>query len=80
MVITILVTLIQILIWIVIVDVVLSYFMDPYHPVRQALDGIVGPLLAPIRGIMPFMGGIDFSPLILILLLQLLANLLIRSF
>jgi YggT family protein len=80
MAITVLITLIQILIWIVIADVVLSYFMDPYHPLRQALDGIVGPLLAPIRSIMPFMGGVDFSPLILILLLQLLANVLSRSF
>ena len=72
--------LVQFFTLLIIVDILLSYFMDPYHPVRQALDTIVEPLLAPIRNIMPYMGGIDFSPLILILLLQLLGSLLIELF
>ena len=72
--------LVQFFTLLIIVDILLSYFMDPYHPVRQALDTIVEPMLAPIRNIMPYMGGIDFSPLILILLLQLLGSLLIELF
>ena len=52
--------------------VVLSYFMDPYHPVRQAIDGIVNPILNPIRRIMPQTGMIDFSPLVAIILVQIL--------
>jgi YggT family protein len=68
----------QLLFWVVIIDVLLSYFMDPYHPVRRALDGIVQPMLAPIRRILPPLGGFDFSPFVLLILLQLLANIIIR--
>jgi len=57
----------------VIVSVVLSYVMSPYHPVRRALDRIVDPLLAPIRRVVPLVGMFDFSPLILIILVQVLA-------
>lgn len=68
----------QLLVLLVIVSVILSYFMDPYHPVRRAIDGVVEPMLAPIRRIVPLVGALDFSPLVLILLIQLLSNLLIR--
>ncbi len=67
-----------ILVLIVLVSVILSYFMDPYHPLRQFLDRIVEPMLAPIRRVVPLLGMLDFSPLILILLIQLVGNLLIR--
>jgi YggT family protein len=62
----------------VLVSVILSYFMDPYHPVRRFLDGIVEPMLAPIRRVVPLIGMLDISPLILILLIQLIGNLLTR--
>lgn len=58
--------------WIVIINALLSYFMSPYHPLRMALNRIVEPMLAPIRQIMPQTGMIDFSPLVLIILLQLI--------
>ncbi len=64
----------QLIFWVVIIDVILSYFMDPYHPVRRALDGFVEPMLAPIRRILPPLGGLDFSPFVLLILIQLLAN------
>lgn len=54
----------------VIVNVFISYFMSPYHPVRQTLNRIVEPLMAPIRRVVPPIGMIDFSPLILIILIQ----------
>lgn len=66
------------LVLIVLVSVILSYFMNPYHPVRRFLDGIVEPLLAPIRRVVPLVGMLDFSPLILIVLIQLIGNLLTR--
>jgi YggT family protein len=68
----------QLLVLLVIVGVVLSYFMDPYHPVRRAVDSVVEPMLAPIRRVVPLVGMLDFSPLILIILIQLLANIIIR--
>ena len=67
-----------ILVLMVLVSVILSYFMDPYHPVRRFLDSIVEPMLAPIRRIVPLVGMLDFSPLILIVLIQLIGNLLRR--
>ena len=64
--------------WVVIASVLLSYFLDPYHPIRQALDRIVDPFLAPIRRMMPTsMGGLDFSPMVLILLVWFLSRLII---
>jgi YggT family protein len=61
----------QILILLVFVAVILSFFMAPYHPVRMAIDRIIDPLLAPIRRVVPSVGMFDFSPLILMLLIQL---------
>jgi YggT family protein len=66
----------RILIILVIVDVVLSYFMSPYHPVRITVARIVGPLLAPIRRIIPPVQMIDFSPIILIILIQVIDSIL----
>lgn len=69
----------RIYIWVIIISVLLSYFMrDPYHPVRQGIDNLVRPLLDPIRRIMPATGMFDFSPIILILLVQVVANMLVR--
>ena len=68
----------QLLVLLVIISVILSYFMDPYHPVRRAIDAIVGPMLSPIRRVVPLVGMLDFSPLVLIILIQVVGNLLIR--
>jgi YggT family protein len=67
----------NLLIWIVIADVLLSYFVDPYHPIRRALDSIVEPFLAPIRRFLPNTGMVDFSPMVLTLLIWLLTRFLI---
>ena len=78
----ILITLINTLEWILIllvfISVILSYVMDPYHPVRRGVDRIVEPMLSPIRRIVPLAGMLDFSPLILIILIQLISSLLVR--
>jgi len=63
-------TLSQILVLLVFASIILSYFMDPYHPIRRGIDNIVEPMLAPIRRIVPLVGMLDFSPLVLILLIQ----------
>ena len=61
----------------------LSFFLSPYHPVRETLGKVVEPLLAPIRKLLPPTGGIDLSPLVLIIILQILGAVfvaLLRSF
>lgn len=67
----------QLLVLLVVVSVILSYFMDPYHPIRRSIDSVVEPMLAPIRRVVPLIGVLDLSPLILIILVQLLSNLLV---
>jgi YggT family protein len=62
----------------VIVQVALSYFMSPFHLVRRTIDRIVEPMLAPIRKVVPLVGMFDFSPLILIVLVQVLATVVIN--
>jgi YggT family protein len=68
----------NIYVWIVIASILLSYFVDPYHPVRQGVDNLVRPLLDPIRKIVPPVGMLDFSPFVLIILIQVVSNLLVR--
>ena len=58
---------------IILLKVVLSYFMDPYHPFRQSVDRLIDPLLKPIRQIIPTVGRFDFSPIILIILVEIIA-------
>ncbi|MFO3797837.1 MAG: YggT family protein [Anaerolineales bacterium] len=67
----------QMLILIVILDALLSFILPPYHPLREALGRIVNPMLNPIRRVVPLVGTFDFSPLILILLIEFVSRLLI---
>jgi YggT family protein len=67
----------NLLIFLVIADSLVSFILSPYHPVRETLDRIVNPLLSPIRRIIPLMGTLDLSPLILIILVEILAKILI---
>jgi YggT family protein len=57
-----------ILSWLVAFDVINLRNRLAYNIVRT-LDAIVEPILRPIRRIMPNLGGVDISPIILLLLL-----------
>jgi YggT family protein len=70
----------QALIFVIILDVVLTYFMRPDQPLRYALDQIVNPLLEPIRKLLPQGIGIDFSPMVLIIIIEIIQMLLIGLF
>jgi YggT family protein len=74
----------QILVWIIIVQVILSWLVafnvinTSSNFVRTLLDGLdrlTAPLYRPIRKILPDFGGIDFSPIVLILAIQILRKL-----
>jgi YggT family protein len=52
--------------------------MSPYHPVRKTLDKIVEPLLAPFRRIIPPVQGIDFSPMVLLIVVQIVEYILLQ--
>lgn len=68
---------VQLFTLLVIIKIFLSYFMSPYHPVRMNIDRIVDPMLQPIRRIVPLVGMLDLSPLILIILVQLIGRIII---
>jgi YggT family protein len=50
--------------------------VSPYHPAMQFLIEITEPLLAPIRRSVPPIGGLDFSPMVALLILWFVEQLL----
>ena len=66
----------NILIILIFIWVILSWILSPYHPLREALDRIVEPMLAPIRRVIPSVGMIDLSPMILMILIELVSRIL----
>ncbi len=59
------------IIGLVILQAILSW-VNPYAPLAPAIQQLTQPLLAPIQRIVPSIGGVDLSPLVLIVLLQVL--------
>ncbi|SFZ74217.1 YggT family protein [Chitinimonas taiwanensis] len=55
----------------VLVQAILSW-VNPYNPLAPILDALSRPFLKPIRRLLPPVGGFDLSPLVLLLLLQML--------
>jgi YggT family protein len=53
--------------------------LDPYHPAVQFLQRITDPVLEPARRLIPPIGMIDISPIIVMIVLSFLANALMRS-
>lgn len=67
----------EVLTLIVVVRVLLSWLpgLNPYHPVVRLIRAIADPILAPFRGVLPTFGGmLDLSPLLAIIVLEVLAN------
>jgi YggT family protein len=75
-------TVLNLYIWIVIIAALLSFVRpDPYNPVVQILYRLTEPVMGFIRRKMPFvvLSGIDLSPLVVILGLQLVDNFMMRA-
>ena len=75
-------TVINLYIWIIIIAALLSFVRpDPYNPIVQVLHRLTEPAFAFIRQKMPFVvfSGIDLSPLVIILGLQLIDNFMTRA-
>jgi len=67
-------SLLNIYMWIVIIRVLISWINpDPNNPIVQFLHGITDPAIDGLRRVLPsffWSTGLDFTPLILIILLQ----------
>ncbi len=80
--------LIGLLIWAILIECLVSNIiafggkLSPSHPAVKALRAVVNPILMPVRKIMPApgrTGGWDFSPFIVIILLQMLRNFILQG-
>ena len=58
--------------FILLVKVILSWVLPPFHSVRRTLDDWFEPLLEPIRRVIPSTGGMDLSPLALFFLIYII--------
>jgi len=72
--------------WIIIIQAILSWLIafnviNTYNSgVRSfvnALDRMTEPLYRPIRKILPDFGGLDFSPMVVLLLIYILSNIVV---
>jgi YggT family protein len=61
----------------ILADIIVSFVLSPWHSLRRTLDSWVNPLLAPIRRVLPPVGMFDFSPLVMVILIQLAQDVLI---
>jgi YggT family protein len=62
---------------VLLVSVVCSWInVSPDHPVVQVTSRLTEPVLAPIRRVLPSVGGIDLSPMLLLFALRLARGLL----
>ena len=77
--------LLSVVTWIIIIQVIMSWLFafnivntssQVVRTFAVAIDRITAPVYRPIRRILPDFGGIDFSPLVILLLIQVLHKLL----
>ena len=78
-----LIQLVQIASWVfsllIIVRVIMSWVSpDAHNQIVVVVHRITEPVLAPVRNLLPAMGGIDFSPLLVLIAVQLVEWVLIR--
>lgn len=63
--------------------IILSWIRpSPYHPtwgpIVRLVNSVIEPILNPIRRLLPAMGGLDFSPMILLILARVLQQFIIQ--
>ena len=77
--------LLNILFWIIIIQVIMSWLLafnvlntssNGVRTIAVALDRLTAPLYRPIRRLLPDFGGLDFSPLAILILIQVIEKLL----
>jgi YggT family protein len=73
-------TLLTIYMWIIIARAIISWVNpDPYNPIVSFLYRATEPLLFRVRRAIPNMGGIDLSPMIVILVIIFLQRFVVSS-
>lgn len=62
---------VYLLIGVVLVQAILSW-VNPYHPIAPFFDTLTRPFLKPLRRFIPPVGGVDLTPLVILILCQLI--------
>ncbi|MFT5111576.1 MAG: YggT family protein [Parasphingorhabdus sp.] len=71
-------TTVYIFVFVTFIRAILSWFQGGgYNPLTRLLDSLSEPLLEPIRRALPSVGGLDFSPMVLLILLMLFLKLIV---
>ena len=61
---------------VIVADALLSWILPPFNPIRAALGRVLQPLYDPIRRVLPSMGGFDFTPIVALLVIQVIEQVL----
>jgi YggT family protein len=75
-------TFVNLLFWVlemaILMRVILSWFrLDPYHPFVQIIHQITEPIIGPLRRIIPSIGMIDITPVVALIVLQIVQEILL---
>jgi YggT family protein len=69
----------EVMVWLIIARCILSFVRhNPYSPIIKFIYDVTEPVMAPFRRLLPMTSGIDFSPLIAVLALELVRGILGR--
>jgi len=69
----------EVLVWLIIARCILSFVRhNPYQPVIRFVYDVTEPIMAPFRRLIPAAGGLDFSPIVVLLVLSLVQRIVVR--
>jgi YggT family protein len=71
-------TVLDVFFYAILLQVILSW-VNPHSPIASALNSLTKPILAPIQRLLPTAGGMDFSPVVALILIQMLNVSVIRT-
>ncbi len=74
--------LLNIYFWVVVISAILSWVRpDPYNPIVRTLRSLTEPVYYRVRKLLPFTytSGIDFSPVVVLLVIELVNRIVIAS-
>ncbi len=67
--------------WTIIIIVIASFVAQgSFHPALQLLNQLLEPIIGPVRRVLPSLGPLDLSPMVVLLIIILVEDILMRSY
>ena len=64
----------------IVILIVISWIAPgTYNPAAAMLQQVIDPVMAPIRRVLPAMGGLDFSPMVVLFIIYILREIIVPS-